>query len=138
MVIWMSDAPATNHTRRLGERLHLGEVLIAWRVDEVIPGRVRDRPRPPEVGRMIDVSVSGAAIVAPAATELRPGRAVVIRLDDAESVVRIRRIVDFGEDGWLLYGVELMESDLVFRDWINGLLDVRRPQSVQAAWESAD
>lgn len=134
----MSDVPDSNHTRRLGERLQLGEVLIAWRVDEVIPGRVRDRPRPPEVGRLIDVSVSGAAIVAPAATELRPGRAVVIRLDDAEAVVRIRRIVDFGEEGWLLYGVELTEADLAFRDWINSLLDVRRPQVAQAAWERAD
>ena len=127
------------HTgRRLGERILLGEVFISWRVDEVIPGRIRDKPRPPEIGRLVDVSVSGAAIVAPESADLRVGRSVAIRLDGADALVRIRRIADFGQDGWRLYGVEFLESDLSFRDWINGLLDVRRPDARTMGWDRAD
>lgn len=128
----------TQQGRRLGERVPLGEVLLAWRVDEVIPGRLRDKPRPIEVGRMVDVSVSGAAIVAPVAPELRRGRAVAIRLDGADALVRIRRIDDFGDPDWRIYGVELLEADLAFRDWINSLLDNRRPDSRQLGWEDAE
>lgn len=128
----------TDAGRRLGERIPLGEVLVAWRVGEVVPGRLRDKPRPAEVGRVLDVSVSGAAIVAPAAPELRKGRVVAIRLDDAEALVRIRRIDAFGEDDWRVYGVELLEADLPFRDWINSLLDVRRPGSRELGWDDAD
>jgi hypothetical protein len=127
------------HTgRRLGERILLGEVLISWRVDEVIPGRVRDKARPPEIGRLLDVSVSGAAIVAPASSDLRVGRAVAIRLDGADALVRIRRIADLGHEEWRLYGVEFVESDLEFRDWINRLLDVRRPDSRTLGWDNAE
>lgn len=124
--------------RRLGERIPLGEVLIAWRVGEVLPGRLRDKPRPAEVGRVLDISVSGAAIVAPSAAELRPGRAVAISLDETDALVRIRRIDEFGDDGWRIYGVEFLEADLSFRDWINSLLDERRPDSKELGWDDAE
>jgi hypothetical protein len=138
MLSVMAPQIPTNTGRRLGERIHLDDVFIAWRVDEVLPGRLRDKPRPVEVGRLIDVSVSGASIVAPGAPELRPGRAVVIRLDDAEAVVRIRRISDFGDEDFRLFGVEFIDSDLVFRDWINGLLSARRPDEHGLGWDRAD
>ena len=138
-MLWSMAAQHSVSTgRRLGERLPLGEVLLSWRVDEVVPGRLRDKPRPPEIGRLIDVSVSGAAIVAPASPDLRPGRAVVVRLDGADAVVRIRRIAEFGDDGWRIYGVEFLDLDLAFRDWINALLDIRRPDSTKLGWDSAD
>ncbi len=127
----------TQQGRRLGERVPLGEVLVAWRVDEVIRGRLRDKMRATEVGRIIDVSVSGAAIVAPSSPDLRRGRAVAIRLDDADAVVRIRRIDDFGDPSWRTYGVEFLETDLAFRDWINSLLDIRRPGSRELGWDDA-
>lgn len=129
----------TKTGRRLGERIALGEVLLAWRVDEVIPGRLRDKPRPVEVGRLIDVSVSGAAIVAPSDPTIRRGRAVVIRLDDTDAVVRVRRISALeGDDDWCIYGVEFVEADLHFRGWINSLLDARRPNSRELGWDDAD
>ena len=125
-------------TGRLGERIGLGDVFVSWRVDELIPGRLRDRARPPEIGRVVDVSISGAAIVAPASPQLRRGRPVCIRLDDADAVVRIRRIEEIGDDDWRLYGVEFVETDLAFRDWVNGLLDARRPDSQTLGWDRAD
>ncbi len=134
----MSEQHFVGTGRRLGERLDLGEVLLSWRVDEVIPGRLKDKPRPPEIGRLIDVSVSGAAIVAPASSDLRPGRPVVIRLDGADAVVRIRRIAEFGDDAWRIYGVEFIDVDLAFRDWINALLDARRLDAHALGWDRAD
>jgi hypothetical protein len=135
----MSSPPVPTHPgRRLGERIPLGEVLISWRVDEVIRGRLRDKPRPAEIGRVLDVSVSGAAIVAPASPDLRPGRVVAIRVDGADALVRIRRIDGFGEEDWRLYGVEFLETDLELRDWINRLLDARRPGEHELGWDRAD
>jgi len=127
----------SNLANRLGERISLGDVLIGWRVDEIVQGRLRDRPRPTEIGRIIDVSVSGAAIVAPAAPEMRPGRPVAIRVGEADGIVRIRRVSELEEPGWCLYGVEFVESDLALRDWINGLLDMRRPTSRELGWDDA-
>lgn len=125
-------------TGRLGERIDLGEVFVSWRVDELVPGRLRDKARPPEIGRVVDVSISGAAIVAPTSPQLRRGRPVCIRLDDADAVVRIRRIEEIGDDDWRLYGVEFVETDLAFRDWVNGLLDARRPDSQTLGWDRAE
>lgn len=124
--------------KRLGERIPLGEVLVGWRVDEVVPGRLRDRQRPTELGRLLDVSVSGAAIIAPYAQEMRPGRPVAIRLGDADGVVRIRRVAEIDDPDWRLYGVEFVESDLELRDWINGLLDAQRPSSAELGWDTAE
>ena len=59
-------------------------------------------------------------------------------LDDAEAVVRIRRISDFGDEDFRLFGVEFIDSDLVFRDWINGLLSARRPDEHGLGWDRAD
>lgn len=135
----MEPPITTQQGRRLGERISLGEVLVAWRANEVVPGRLRDKPRPTEVGRVVDVSVSGAAIVAPASPELRKGRAVVIQLDEHQAVVRIRRISEIeGAAEWRVYGVEFLETDLGFRDWVNSLLDVRRPGSRELGWDDAE
>ncbi|HNH38911.1 MAG TPA: hypothetical protein PK912_10735, partial [Microthrixaceae bacterium] len=61
-----------------------------------------------------------------------------IRLDDADAVVRIRRIEEIGDDDWRLYGVEFVETDLAFRDWVNGLLDARRPDAQTLGWDQAE
>lgn len=137
---WIVMAPPlpSNLATRLGERIALGDVLIGWRVGEVLPGRLRDRLRPTDVARILDVSVSGAAIIAPYAPEMRPGRPVAIRLGDADGIVRIRRIAEISEPDWRLYGVEFVESDLEIRDWINNLLNVRRPTSEEFDWNRAE
>lgn len=62
-----------------------------------------------------------------------------IRLDDADAVVRIRRIEEIGDDDWRLYGVEFgRDRPGVPGDWVNGLLDARRPDSRTLGWDRAE
>ena len=123
--------------RRLGERLPIGDVFLAWRIDEVEQGRLRTRKREPEIGRLLDISVSGGAVVAPASTDLRKGSVLIVQLGNAQAVVRVRRIDDFGDVDWRTYGVEFVETDPGFLDWINHLLDRRRPSALVESWNHA-
>ncbi len=123
--------------RRLGERIQLGDVFLQWRLDEVVNGRFRTRPRDPEVARLLDVSVSGAAVVAPVAPDLRRGSIVMTRLGDAEAVLRIRRIQDFGDAEWRLYGTEFVRVDPEVLDWISQLLDGKRPHLLVDTWNTS-
>ena len=74
-------------------------------VDELIPGRLRDRARPPEIGRVVDVSISGAAIVAPTSPQLRRGRPCASVSTMPTPWSGSRRIEEIGDDDWRLYGV---------------------------------
>jgi hypothetical protein len=123
--------------RRLGERIPIGDVFLRWRVDEEVQGMLRKLKREPEVGRLLDISVSGGAVVAPVANDLRRGSVLVVKLGSARAVVRVRRIVEFGDPGWRIYGVEFVETEPEFLDWINHLLDGRRPATLVDTWNQA-
>jgi hypothetical protein len=123
--------------RRLGERILVGDVFLRWRLDEVVTTRFRTRPRDPSVARLLDVSVSGARVVAAAATDLRRGSVVLVELGDARAVLRIRWIENFGDEEWRTYGTEFVSMDHTFRDWINHLLDGQRPHVLVDAWNDA-
>lgn len=123
--------------RRLGERIPIGDVFLSWRLDEVRPGKVFTRSRRPEVGRLLDISVSGGAVVAPAADDLHRGSVLVLQLGNARAIVRIRRIADFGDPDWRTYGVEFVETEPAFLEWINHLLDGRRPVGLVDSWNNA-
>ena len=123
--------------RRLGERIPIGDVFLAWRIDEVERGRLRTRKREPEIGRLLDISVSGGAVVAPAAQDLKRGSVLIVQMGNAQAVVRVRRIDDFGDADWRTYGVEFVETEPSFLDWINHLLDRRRPGALVEAWNHA-
>jgi hypothetical protein len=122
--------------RRLGERIPIGDVFLTWRVDHS-PTPKRRNKREPDVGRLLNISVSGAAVVAPRAEDLRRGSVLLIQLGTAEAVVRIRRIDEFGDPDWRIYGVEFVETEPDFLDWINHLLDHRRPGGLVEAWNTA-
>lgn len=131
------SAPPPDPGRRLGERIPIGDVLLVWRAEDEGDRRSRRRGAEPEVGRLLDVSVSGAAVVAPTATELRAGSAVLVQLGNARAVVRVKRIEDFGDDDWRTYGVEFVETEPEFLDWINHLLNGRRDARLIENWNHA-
>jgi hypothetical protein len=128
--------------RRLGERIPIGDVFLTWRAEETTsraPAKAKGRKkhREPEVGRLLNISVSGGAVVAPTASDLARGSVLLVQLGNAQAAVRIRRIEDFGDPDWRTYGVEFVETEPSFLDWINHLLDGRRPESVRDAWDHA-
>ena len=76
---------------------------------------------------------------ADAGIALDPTFVKVVAWYDTDAVVRVRRVSELeGDDDWRIYGVEFIEADLGFRDWINDLLDARRPDSKELGWDDAD
>jgi len=120
--------------RRLGERIPIGDVFLSWRVEETNDRKVRRMKREPEIARLLDISVSGGAMVAPTADDIRRGSVLVVQLGNAQAAVRVRRTQDFGEPEWRIYGVEFVETQPSFLDWINHLLDGRRPPELIESW----
>ena len=123
--------------RRLGERIPIGDVFLTWRAEETSDRKSRKKHRDPDIGRLINISVSGGAVVAPTAQDLMRGSVLIVQLGNAQAAVRIKRIEDFGEPDWRTYGVEFVETEPSFLEWINHLLDGRRPSKVREAWNHA-
>jgi hypothetical protein len=66
---------------------------------------------PSQEGQVVDISVSGASILAPSDTNLQQGSRVVVGFERERSMVAIRRISDTGgDDGRSLYGVEFIDA----------------------------
>jgi len=72
------------------------------------------RRRRGQAGRLLDLSVTGVLVEAPAAKDLAVGSVLHMELDDHVGRVRIRRIAQSPTRGQALYGVELADvgSDL--------------------------
>lgn len=98
--------------RRLGERRPVQPAEVAWKVPPA-GWRQRIRPRRPEVGLIKDVSVSGAAIVAPADPGLHRGSIVHVAFGWVEGTVKVMRIDPSPDPKRLIYGVEF-ETDSTF------------------------
>ena len=127
--------------RRLGERIPIGDVFLTWRADEAFQRGVKaskKHRREPDVGRLLNVSVSGGAVVAPAADDLGRGSVLIVQLGNARAAVRVKRIEEFGDPDWRIYGVEFVETEPNFLDWINHLLDGRRSGQLLKAWNHSE
>lgn len=127
--------------RRLGERIPIGDVFLTWRADEAYQRGVKASKRhrrEPDVGRLLNVSVSGGAVVAPVADDLGRGSVLIVQLGNARAAVRIKRIEEFDDPDWRIYGVEFVEIEPNFLDWINHLLDDRRSGQLLKAWNHAE
>jgi hypothetical protein len=130
-------APPPDPGRRLGERIPIGDVFLTWRAQEDTDRNKKRSKRGPEVGRLLNISVSGGAVVAPVARDIGAGSVVIVQLGNALAAVRIKRVEEFGEDDWRIYGVEFVETDPSFLDWINHLLDGRRNSGLLDSWNHA-
>lgn len=86
------------------------------------------------MGRLVDISVSGAAVVAPAADDIGPGSVVLVQLGNARAAARIRRVESFDAAGWRIYGVEFVELSPELLEWVNHLLDERRGRGLIHVW----
>lgn len=109
-------------------------MFLTWRAEEHADRRRRRRHRDPEVGRLVDISVSGASVVAPAADDIGPGSVVLMQLGNARAAARIRRVESFDAEGWRIYGVEFVEVSPELLEWVNHLLDERRDRGLIHVW----
>lgn len=130
-------APPPDPGRRLGERIPIGDVFMVWRASDEGDARPKRSRREPELARLLNVSVSGAAVVAPTAADLRRGSVLLVQLGNARAAVRIKRIEEFGEADWRTYGVEFVETDPEFLEWISHVLAGRRSSDLIETWNHA-
>ncbi|MEZ5320873.1 MAG: PilZ domain-containing protein [Microthrixaceae bacterium] len=116
-------------TRRLGERLVVEGVTLDW---DVPRGRTRRR-----LGRrkaeVVDVSSSGARLLAPRDPDMAVGRIVRVALDGEVGVACIRR-VETAEKGRAAYGVEWLELTYELRRVLTPHLQEPEPAMPVVEW----
>jgi hypothetical protein len=93
--------------RRIGERYGLKDPVFQWRIPpDTASRRERRRAKPAEC-QFLDVSVTGALILAPVAADLRVGAHVSIGYEGEATTVRIRRIEPYNK-ALSIYGVSFV------------------------------
>jgi hypothetical protein len=118
--------------RRLGIRQNMPDVTISWDVDPNRTGvSVADTGSP---GELREMSVSGAAIVAPFAPEFVEGADVSVAHGSASGLVRIRRVEQIGDDMRRLYAVEFIDPDPALANSLYPFLDSPTTGELEAAW----
>ena len=130
------DAPRPD--RRIGERIVIEPIEVAWLLVEEQPqGRLR-RKKPgvtSHPGRVVDVSVTGAAIDGPSHPDLRRGAKATVAFGHGRSQVWIRRKVPTERPDVVRYGVEYEYLDDDLRDAIFAAVGRGRPG--EKAWRRA-
>lgn len=133
------------YEKRVGERIEVGDLRVRWRH---VHGP-RKRHKRAKRGRkhdlehgdayMRNVSASGAGISAPPDDSTAPGTVVEVQIGPENSFVgRVTRIVPTFDVGWWYYGVEIADESQGFRDWLHGLLDIRRNNVItESHWRSS-
>ncbi len=97
--------------RRIGRRWSTASFVIAWNVGGKKDTWRGKRALPPQEGQVLDISVSGASILAPSDQNLRLGSRLVVGFQRERSTVTVRRVSDVDdEDGSTLYGIEFIDA----------------------------
>jgi len=100
------DAP-TPYERRMGHRHPVDPVPVDWRLG---PAKRRKPPKARAQGELLDLSVSGARVAAPAARDLVVGSRLDIRILDVAGPVIIRRIEPGSSRSESVYGLEFASA----------------------------
>lgn len=95
--------------RRLGQRRVLGPVAVRWRLDEKGNGDTDRGSTVPERAGLLDLSASGARIMARASTDLAVGDITHVQIRDASGPVIVRRIAPSSQPGFSNYGIEFAD-----------------------------
>jgi hypothetical protein len=93
--------------RRIGRRARIGGLDITWVVPRRSAWTLRRSPIE-AVGRVEDVSLTGAAITAPADAPLLIGETVIIRFQGFDNSVVVRRAQATDDPAVVRVGVELV------------------------------
>lgn len=97
--------------RRLGTRHVLGPVAVRWRLDDgpVVGPVDRGRDDGPERAGLLDLSVSGARIMARTSSDLSVGDWTTVSIRGRSGPVIVRRILPSRQEGFSQYGIEFLD-----------------------------
>ena len=95
--------------RRIGERFQTNEPRMGWRVAQKSGNARRDRRRREPISecRFLDVSITGARLLAPDAQDLRVGSQISLDYNGESTSVMIRR-VEPHKNAFSVYGVSFL------------------------------
>lgn len=97
----------------------MAAIPVLWRVPPAGQKRGWRRPRGPEKGLLIDLSVSGLQVRAPAADDLTRGAKVTLALDGVEGWGTIRRVKPVPQTRFCDYGIELSPKAVELVRWVH-------------------
>jgi hypothetical protein len=124
------------YERRIGGRTPVGQAQITIVVTE----RARRRfggvgSRVVEAGAfLMDVSVTGAGIIAPAVEGVGLRAPMTLRANGRETRAVVRRMEGL-DDGRVFYGVDFTALDPAMREYLFGLLEQQRPPGLEEYWQ---
>ena len=123
----MSEVPRSSN-RRIGERVEVDPIAVSLVLDR--SGRRGLRRRPAEIsGRIVDVSVSGAAIECPTSAELANRTVASLSVHGSLSTVRVVRSTPGTSPGTRIYGVMFVHLDPRLQEELYAVLGRGRPTS---------
>ena len=131
----LTALPST-YNRRIGRRVSVDpSAALSWLPS--VPAKRFGRRRKPQRGSLVDLSLTGARIKAPADPAIVAGTLVVIAVDDLRGVVKVRRIDAAIDPAVSLYGVEFIRLDARLQDLMDRTLSVHRPDETCWRWNHA-
>lgn len=110
--------------QRIGDRIPVDVTGVEWRPRAKKGWRAR---RARLTARVVEVSVSGAGILAPAEPHVPLGEMVTVVVNGREAVVHVRRRERTADPGVLRYGVEFATLDNPLVDLAKARLAETRP-----------
>lgn len=126
------DRPA-RFERRVGERVSVSDSgrLTLHTPTGGFLGRRRTKRLPVQI---VDMSVSGLAVIVPKARGLAPNAALLLEIDGWTATVLLRRAVPLA-DGRQKLGLQLVKADDGFQKYLDDLGASDRPEDLQQVWE---
>ena len=97
----------------------MAAIPVQWRIPRAGQRRGWRRPPEPQKGLLIDMSVSGLQVRAPAAADLSRGAVVALALDGVEGWGTIRRVAPVPRSPYVDYGIELSPDATDLVQWVH-------------------
>lgn len=126
--------------QRLGARVETDGLWFAWDLERRERRTLRERRRhrnDQQWGLVVDLSVSGAAIVAPFAPHLRRGSMLFVEAGGFRGMIAIHRVAEIGDPERRLYGVSFVDFPPAFTVFVYSVLEAARPEGLRAHWDRA-
>ena len=115
--------------RRIGRRMEIEPYDIVWTTDAGTGGRFRRRRDKDYPGRVVEVSVTGAAVEGPSTPTFPPGSEALLRFEDGLAAVKVVRSEPTTDPDIRVYGVDFTLMDSKVTDRIHGLVEQGWPPS---------
>jgi hypothetical protein len=127
----------TAESRRIGQRLRTAELSLVWEVPRPRP-RLSFMPRKTMLqdAKVVNLSVTGAGLLAPPNDGLRVGIRVTVKIGGAIGVVQIRRMGATYDEGLVYYGVRFVVLPADFSRIVYDMLGSER-QTFDDRWLTA-